>query len=164
MIKLFVGMAIVAFSSFCGYKLAGKYRRKKNFFAQFSAFNERFLGELAYYRRPIRQFIAEYTYQGEFRLLLEEFVSGLNTGADRANLLTLDEEFSFLNKDEQHITQEYFMTIGKGDSASQKAYFFSMKERINALRDSSETECKRYADLYVKLGFLFGLFILILML
>ena len=164
MIKFFIGIAIVAFSSFCGYKLAGKYRRKKMFFVQFATFNERFLGELAYYRRPIKDFVFEYVYQGEFRVLLEEYVAGLNAERKDTFFLVLGEGFSFLNKDEQRITEEYFSTLGKGDSSSQKAYFSSMKERINALRESSEKDCKRYADLYVKLGFLCGLFILILIL
>lgn len=163
MIKFFVGMAIVAFASFCGYALAGKYRRKKMFFAQFASFNERFLAELAYYRRPIKSFVFEYAYQGEFRALLEDYVASLNPESD-TDIFLLGEDFAFLNKDERRITQEYFSTLGKGDSASQKGYFSSMKSRLDVLREDSEKECKRYADLYVKLGFLCGLFILILIL
>lgn len=163
MIKFFVGMAIVAFSSFCGYALAGKYRRKKMFFAQFASFNERFLAELAYYRRPIKNFISEYAYQGEFCVLLEDYVATLNPESD-TDVFLLGEDFTFLNKDERRITQEYFLTLGRGDSASQKGYFSSMKPRLDVLREESANECKRYADLYVKLGFLCGLFILILIL
>ena len=53
MIKFILGVAIICFTSFCGYVLAKKYRQRKNFFSQMNEFNERFLSEIAYYRRPI---------------------------------------------------------------------------------------------------------------
>lgn len=164
MIKFIVGIAIVAFSSFCGYKLAGKYRRKKEFFKQFSTFNERFLNELSYYRRPIKEYISKFTYKGEFQLLLYQFLEYIDTD-DKAFFLILDEaQFSFLTQEEKEEISDYFLTLGRGDSQSQKAYFLSGKERINKLRNEAEKTCNRYADLYVKLGFLCGLFILILIL
>ena len=162
MLKFIVGIAIVAFSSFCGYKLAGKYRRKKQFFKQFSNFNDRFLEELAYARRPLGEILSKSAYIGEFQLLLCEFVSYLHD-ENKEFLLTLNESpFSFLLEEEKMEVCEYFLALGKGDSKAQKSYFLSIKERINRRSMEAEERCKRYADLYVKLGFLCGLFILIL--
>ena len=56
------------------------------------------------------------------------------------------------------------MMLGKGDSASQKAYFSALKEPIGKMQLGAETAYKKYGDLYVKLGFLCGLLILILLL
>ena len=52
--------------------------------------------------------------------------------------------------------------IGKGDSNSQKNYFTSVKETLSKLKKEAEENNKKYGDLYVKLGFLCGLLILIL--
>ena len=162
MLKFIVGIAIVAFSSFCGYKLAGKHRRRKQFFIQFSGFNERFLGELAYARRPISHLLSNKTYAGEFQLLLYEFSLYLQKNEKDFILALSDNAFSFLLEDEKMEICEYFLTIGKGDTTAQKAYFLSVKERITKRRLEAEENYKRYSDLYVKLGFLCGLFILIL--
>lgn len=40
-------------------------------------FNERFLSEIAYYRRPVKEFSQKYEYQGEFEVLLCSFIDSL---------------------------------------------------------------------------------------
>ena len=72
MIKFLLGIAIVAFASFCGYLLAKKYRQRKAFFEQLKMFNERFLNEITYYRRPLKEFVSVYAYRGEFNGLLQD--------------------------------------------------------------------------------------------
>lgn len=82
MIKFILGVAIVCFTSFCGYLLAKKYRQRKSFFVQMNEFNERFLSEIAYYRRPIKEFSEKYEYKGEFDELLSSFVGSLGKSGD----------------------------------------------------------------------------------
>lgn len=77
MTKFLFGVALVAFGSFCGYVLAKKYRQRKLFFAQLQLFNERFISEVSYYRRPVREFVNLYAFQGEFRALLQEFLENI---------------------------------------------------------------------------------------
>ena len=158
MIKFSLGMAIVCFTSFCGYVLAKKYRQRKNFFAQMNEFNERFLSEIAYYRRPVGEFAEKYAYKGEFEILLNAFLDSLGSGDEPAALPV----FSFLTKDETDFVNDYFLMVGRGDSASQNAYFTSVKATLGDYKKKSAEECTRYGDLYLKLGFLCGLLILVL--
>ncbi len=162
MLKFFLGVIIVAFCSFCGRLLAKRYRIRKNFFKQLKEFNERFLNEIAYYRRPLRDFIASFTYQGEFEKLLEDYFYGLEELTPNEKFFNYSEKYDFLTEDEGKGVFDYFTMLGKGDSASQKSYFSSVKERLSSWCQTAESEAKRYGDLYVKLGFLCGLFILIL--
>ncbi len=162
MIKFLLGLAIIAFTSYCGHLLAKKYRQRKAFFKQLREFNERFLSEIAYYRRPLRDFATSYAYQGEFGELLQSYFSRLDERSFTEKVLLETEKFSFLSEEERHTVEDYFLLLGKGDSASQRGYFSSVKERLNALEQGATTACKRYGDLYVKLGFLCGLLILIL--
>ena len=162
MLKFLSGIAIIVFSTFCGYLLSKRYRRKKLFFQELKAFNERFLSEISYFRRPIREFVASFSYQGEFRIFLESFFSMMGKDAINVwNILNLS-NFSFLTEEEKGMVSDYFLMLGKGDSLSQKGYFSSMKEPLSKCYIESEKDCKRYGDLYVKIGFLCGLLILIL--
>lgn len=161
MLKFLSGIAIIAFMTFCGYLLARKYRRRKDFFSQWKEFNERFLTEISYYRRPVQQFIGDYSYRGEFSLLLQNFFQKLQED-ERNGTLTEDGNFAFLKADEKRGVEDYFLMLGKGDSASQKGYFSSIKDTLSKWQQESAESCKRYGDLYIKMGFLCGLLLLIL--
>ena len=162
MLKFFVGIALIGFTTFCGYLLARKYRKRKDFFRQLREFNDRFIGEISYFRRPIEEFVAIYSYQGDFDALLKSFFYALKFShtSDRL-LLDLSNE-SFLIEEEKHLVEDYFLTLGKGDTLSQKSYFSSVKERLIKLESETEKQAKKYGDLYIKMGFLFGLLLLIL--
>ena len=162
--KFIVGVAIVAFTSSCGHFLARKFRQRKLFFKQLQEFNERFLSEISYYRRPIREFAAKYLYKGEFNELLQDFFAMLQRNESLQSGLLDDPKYAFLKTEEKRVVEDYFLMLGKGDSLSQKGYFSSVKQSISALQSDAETTCKRYGDLYIKIGFLCGLLILILIL
>ena len=162
MIKFILGITIIAFATFCGYLLTRKYRQRKEFFLQFKEFNERFLTEISYTRRPISEFVALYSYKGEFEMLLQIFFDTISKKNLKEEKLTDNALFCFLTQEEKSLTEDYFLMIGKGDSISQKGYFSSAKEKLIKLQNDSESACKRYGDLYIKIGFLCGLFILIL--
>ena len=164
MIKFFLGIAIIAFTSFCGYLLSKKYRQRKQFYTQLREFNERFLSEISYYRRPLKEFMAAYAYQGEFEEILRDFSIFLNEKASAgSSFLDGRRKYTFLKVEECQMLEDYFMMLGKGDSASQKGYFSAVKDSLVKLENESSNEAKRYGDLYVKIGFLCGLLILILM-
>ena len=57
---------------------------------------------------------------------------------------------------------DYFSMLGRGDSSSQKGYFSSVKEDLRRRKIETDAEYKKYGDLYIKLGFLCGLLVLIL--
>ena len=160
MAKFLLGIAIVAFTSFLGYLLAKKYRKRKDFFVQFTLFNERFLSEISYRRRPLSEFFRKYAYKGEFLTVLQNFFDRIKS--ERQEPLTESGDFDFLTNEQKSVTEDYFLMLGRGDSSSQKAYFSAQKETLINLEKQAKTDCKRYGDLFVKIGFLCGLLILIL--
>ena len=162
-LKFLLGVFIVAFGSACGYFFAKKYRQRKAFFQQLKEFNERYLSEISYYRRPIKAFASSYAYKGEFARLLYMFFTYLEAGQARGFEVDFKTEFPFLRQDERQVVADYFFMLGRGDSTSQKGYFSGVKEGLTKLYNVAVEDCKKYGDLYIKLGFLCGLFILILM-
>ena len=163
MIKFFLGIAIVAFTSFCGRLLAKKYRQRSSFFQNFKEFNERFLNEITYMRRPLGEFITAYTYEGEFQELLRDFYTFLKGNPSSSSFLQDGSKYIFLKGDDKKIVEDYFLMLGKGDSVSQKGYFSAVKDTLVKLHVEAQNDAKRYGDLYVKIGFLCGLLLLILM-
>ncbi len=161
MLKFLLGVAIVAFTSFLGYIFSKKYRQRKEFFKQFKEFNSRFLSEIAYARRPLKEFARAYVYHGDFQALLQDYFEYLEKSLPVA-IFFQSHKYPFLTEEEGRTLGDYFSMLGKGDSVSQKGYFSSMNEKLSALQESSEKDAKRYGDLYVKIGFLCGLLILIL--
>ena len=158
-IKGLLCLAILAFTSTVGYLLAAKYRQRKSFFTQLFDFNERFLVEVAYSKRPIKEFIENYAYKGDFAEILGLYIDVLG---DFDKMPTLFSEVSFLEQEEKKILTDYFSSLGKGDSDSQKSYFTNVKNTLDVYKKGAENEYKKYAELYVKLGVLVGVAIIII--
>ncbi len=162
MTKFLLGVAIIAFTTILGYLFSKKHRKRKAFFMQFHLFNERFINEISYYKRPLQSFFSKYAYKDAFELLLSRFLYCVQKGIPMQENLLVDSEFDFLKKEEKAVVENYFSMLGKGDSASQKTYFSAQEQALSTLEKESADTCKKYGDLYVKLGFLCGLLILVL--
>ena len=153
-IKFILSGLIIAFCVLLGYFAAEKYRSRKKFFAQLSDFNERYLTELGYRRKPLDGFLSDYTYTGDFG----KVISAL------ACRKSLELKYGYLTKEEKGELEDYFSTLGRGDSASQSGYFTSKRQPLAAKKATSEKEAKAHSDLYIKLGLLAGLAFVILIL
>ena len=158
-LKIFLGMLVVAMFTFFGYLFSRKFRIRRKFFGQLRGFNEQFIHEITYYRRPIKEFLSKKTYEGEFQGLIVSYLRWVDATNQQAFDLS---SYTFLQENEKMDIRDYFMSIGKGDSSSQKCYFLSMQERLKGYELDAALQGKKYESLYVELGFLCGLFILIL--
>ncbi len=151
-IRLLLSGLIIAFSVLIGYLAANKYRSRKNFFAQFEAFNARYISELSFSRKPLAEFLAAFEYSGEFAKTLKEFSEKRQPAI----------KYSFLTDEEKSDAQGYFAMLGKGDSFSQRDFFSAKKQYLTEKKASSEQESAKKSSLYLKLGLLAGLAIVIL--
>lgn len=146
MLKVLLAVLIVAFCTYLGYFLSEKYRRRKSYMAQLSAFNERFINELSYARRPLKEFFEGYEYKGDFKKSLADYSSSAPVGG-----------LAFLTRDEKNYVCGYFAMLGKGDAYAQSGYFAAQKDALAAYKAESEADAKKYGELYMKMGFLAGL-------
>ncbi len=152
-IKLLLSGLVIAFCVMIGYVAAEKYRSRKKFYAQFADFNDRYLNELAYARKPLGEFLRAYNYSGEFQRAIECMMRHETIPA-----------FGFLTKEERAQLCDYFSMLGRGDAASQRGYFSAQRDPLVTLKEQTARECKSRGELYLKLGLLFGLAVIILML
>ncbi len=150
-IKFLLAGAIIAFCVFIGYLAADKYRMRKRFFADFEAFNERFLSELAYARAPLPEFLRKQRYGGDFQKAVESLLR--HEPPKPPAMLAQEEKEEFIN---------YFSMLGAGDSGSQSGFFAAKKQYLSEKKAESAKEAKARGELYLKLGLLAGLAFVIL--
>ncbi len=149
-LKLMLSAVIIAFCTFMGYLAASKYRSRRKFFTQMTTFNERYLNELTFSRRAIKDLIGETRENGDFYELLE-----------KKDVQSLPQ---YLSEQEKKECVDYLKMLGAGDSASQKGYFSAKKKSLESKKAESEKAAKDRGELYVKLGLLAGLAFVILIL
>lgn len=153
MISYILYICIVLFLTYIGYFLSGKYRYAKNFYIQWVKFHQNFLTEMDYIRRPLKEVITKVQMEGDFAEFLKEYEKNHDW----------TEKIDFLSKEENEFLREYFYFLGRSDYLTQKEYFSACTKKLNELREKSEQDAVRYTDLYIKLGFLLGLIIVILL-
>ncbi len=153
MISYILYICIVLFLTYLGYFLSGKYRYRKKFHIAWEQFHQNFLSEVGYTRRPLKEVIEKFKNNGDFSDFLKEYNKNH----------AWDGKIDFLSKEENDFLNEYFSFLGKSDYLGQKEYFTATTKRIEELKQKSEVDAKKYTDLYVKLGFLLGLIIVILL-
>ena len=158
--KIIIGIAVVAFTTYCGWFLSRKYRQWKRFFCDMQEFNLSFLEEIAYAKRPFDSFCARRHYAGEFGELLKDVLS---RRSERKTTRIAMDEYTFLTMDERVFVGEYFQAVGRSDAQSQKGYFSNAKNKLDSLKTKGEDDGKKYTDLYTKLGFLAGLAVMVIM-
>lgn len=150
-IKLLIAGLIIALSTLLGYVAAGRFRARGKFFAQMCAFNERFVNELSYGRKPLSEIAADQP-SGDFGKLLSE----------AAAFRVPDVRQAYLTKEEKQDVTDYFSLLGRGDSYSQIGFFTAKKTALSEKKAAAEKEAASRSSLYLKLGLLAGLALVIL--
>ncbi len=153
MISYILYVCIVLFLTYLGYFFSGKYRHRKSFYIAWEQFHQNFLSEIGYTRRPLKEVIEKFKTDGYF----SDFLTDYNKNH------AWDGKIDFFNREENEFLSEYFSFLGKSDYLRQKEYFNATTKRIEELKEKSEVDAKKHTDLYVKLGFLLGLIIVILL-
>lgn len=151
-LKILLCGCSVAFCVMLGYLAANRYRNRQKFYCQLYSFNERYLSELGYSRKPLPQFLKEYEYTGDFRKTLDLY-------SGRADQLV---PHTFLTEEERKECTDYFAMLGKGDARSQSGFFSAQRAPLAQKKEDCEKEAKARGALYLKLGLLAGLAFVIL--
>lgn len=150
---MLIGVMGVIFCTIIGKILSEKYIKRKNFYCDFYNFNQKMKSEISFKQSSIKSIIEKLNNQ-TFRAYLNQTVI---LGDD-------DLSVSFLNNEENDFLKEYVNNIGIFDKDSQLLYLNSVDSQIKTLYKNSFDEEKKYRKLYVKLGFLFGLIFLVIVL
>ncbi len=153
--RLVLGIVFLILSTFFGYKFSSKFSDRRVFYNDFYLFNKQLVNEVFFSQNSIVNLVDKKTDDGYFIGQVKKIILEKNNKTQLSNIYT---------KEENDFFNDYLSNIGNGDSVSQRKYLEGIDELLKEKRQMTHDEEKKYKKLYVKLGFLFGLVLLIIVL
>lgn len=151
-LKVALALCVIAFGTFLGYAAAGKYRSRAQFYVQLHDFNERYLSELGYARKPLGELLRSFDARGDFKKMLDAFAAERRT----------EVKFSYLTAEERENCGNYLSQLGRGDARSQRDAFGARRAELGEKKKVCAGQAKEKGALYTKLGLMAGLAFVIL--
>ena len=148
--KLILGVICVVMGVLIGYRFSDKFTQRKRFFNDFYLFNNLLKNEVAFSQRTIKSI-----YNSFENSIFTEYVK---------DGCVDDKSIKFITADERKVVKEYCLNVSKTDRISLMNYLNSMTATIEQYSKKATEDEKKYKTLYIKLGFLIGLIILVVLL
>lgn len=148
---LFLGIILLILSTFVGYILSEKFSKRRAFYKNFRLFNTELEKEISFTKRTMLELI-EGKKDNDFSLIVFNYF----------NNNVLDFNLSYLKVEELDFFKIYLKTIGSSNDISQLQYLTATNLEIDKRLSEAEANEKKYKTLYVKIGFLIGLILLII--
>lgn len=136
-----------------GYLFSVKYGQIRDFWDKFGFWHKKIKAEIAFSQNSLPEIFGESKKSDAFSDCAREYLIG-NDKSVQLKFLS-DEETEFLNK--------YLQNLGRMDKDSQLNFLNSFEPELEKFIRSAENKSKTYRPLCVKLGFLLGLIIFILL-
>ncbi len=153
--KIILGITIMILCVVIGYFYSKKYQERKKCFEDFKNFNGRVKNEVNFSQTSLISIVKSISTDTAFNSYVHGYFIDKNDNIDK---------LKFFNEHERTFVSDYMKNIGQGDKNSQSQFLESSEKQIEKYLDDAIEEDKKYRPLCIKLGFLFGLIILIILL
>lgn len=150
--KTVITAIIPLITAMLGYLLSLKYREADDFWESFSFWHKKIKSEISFSQNSLPEIFDVENQNDIFMTLATEYLK----------TKTVSVKLKFLSKEEKDFVIKYLQTLGTSDKPSQLSFLNSMETDLEKYRLTAENKRKKYRPLFVKLGFLFGLIIFIL--
>ena len=151
--RILAGAIFVGISTMTGYLLSIKYTERKRFYDDFYSFNKRYIECVSFSGDSIKKIISENRVEGsDFYEYIGKLFEDKNSNFPK----------KYLTADETLFLLEYADALGRGDYETEKKKASVWLEKVKEKKEKSESDEKRYKPLLIKLGFLLGAIIFIL--
>lgn len=140
MIKILILIAVVILTTWIGTFLSSNKKKRMQVFAELYEFNEQLILNMNYSRLSIAKIASPFKF-------IPEILSGKNP----------------LSGNDGEIIRDYTENLGMTDALSQVDYLTERKTLLKKYKDESFSDYKKYSSLYVKIFFLIGVMIAVLL-
>ncbi len=123
-----------------GVFLSANKKKKAVVFSELCEFNEQLIMNLKFNKSPLGEVAQGFKYVP----------------------MALNGE-KVLDGNDGEVISDYFVNLGKSDAMSQIDYLNGRKEMLARYRDESQSNYKKYSSLYVKIFFMLGVLMAVLM-
>lgn len=135
-----------------GYLFSLKYNDSREFWDKFMFWHKKIKTEIAFSQNTLSEIL-----HGDEKS--DMFLSAaINYIYDKKSITKL----KFLSEEENNFLKKYLENLGTTDKNSQLNLLNSMEQELSGFVQISQNKSKKYRPLYIKLGFLFGLIVFIL--
>ncbi|MDE6001787.1 MAG: stage III sporulation protein AB [Clostridia bacterium] len=140
MIKILILLAVIGLSTTIGIFLSSNKKKRMQIFSELYEFNEQLILTLKFSRQTIDKIAEPY-----------KFVPKILKGE------------SLLKGSDADAVREYTENLGKTDAMSQVDYLTEKKAVLKKYKEESFTDYKKYSSLYVKIFFMLGVMMAVLL-
>ena len=150
-LKLLIGISSIIFSVKIGVDLAKKDKNTYQFFNSLINLCDKIISDLSYKKSNIDSLLSTKFQSIELNDMLNNYVKNKK--------LVLP---SFVSIDERFLIEDIFSSLGKVDSASQIKNLEAYKIELIKITNEKYVKYKKFNTLFIKLGFISGLLVFIL--
>lgn len=160
---LYLAIAIGACSSFVMILFSQKYYARKNFFDSFLSFLEEISLNLSFLKNDLPKLLSEFRSNSQnFKDILDAYILYLSTNDEEAFKSSIYAQGG-LKQEEQIKIIDYFLRLGRTDCKTQeeltKTLITYVLEKLNVCKKDIASKC----TLIQKLGIVFGIVVVILL-
>ena len=153
MIKIFLGIVLIATTSYIGYRFADKYKYRLFVFETLYKFNLTTVSQIGVTNVSVADGVD----------LLKKNIPDVMKNSDKfLNGEVFSCEDKRLTIEQKTLVSDYINVLGTSDVFNQKQILNSFGERLNNELLSSKTKCSNFSKLSVRLGFSIGLMIVVI--
>ena len=163
--KIMILICTFVICVFIGYRFSRKYKVRLNFFSALVSLCQKFDVEINFSRTKVKNIFLSIDEKTRQKLcgLDENYILYLD-GQEELSYETLYKKISFLKDCEKDIIFPFFQLLGRSDVESQSKEIKNYQSKFEEFYKSVEIENKKYGVLSLKLGFISGLFLVVLFL
>ncbi len=152
MIKLVLGLILVLVSSIIGIKLADKQKHRKEVFESLLTLNLSLINDVNLYSNTLDVRLKNLPKP------LEKALFGVEKIFEGEKFLCIDDD---LTTEQKEFVEGYVNFIGSGDAKTQLDVLNSYTNTIKSILESQKIAYQKFTQLGGKLGFSFGLILLV---
>lgn len=154
--NLIIGVIVLIVCTFIGYRLSQKYKLRRVFYDSFVSFNKRVVSEVSFAQLSLVNIVKEYSEEKNdfYKAVGNYFIEGKDTGVI----------MKYLSESEIKSFKNYISVLGNVDKNTQLNFLNGVQPELDEKLKNAVEEEKKYRSLYIKLGFLFGLIALVILL
>lgn len=154
--NILLGCLLLILSTYVGTCFSKKYTERNIFYNDFIVFNNNLKNEINYSQNTIFYILNNKTRKNsDFYNCVKAFFFDKQTFVFEKN---------YINNEEKTFFNNYLQTIGSGDKVAQLKYVELISQQLKEKVKKTEEDQLKYKSTYIKLGFLVGLILLIVLL
>ncbi len=150
-VKLTLMFMSAVVGTFIGLILSKRLTRRRRYFEEMISLINTLIGDFRFKQNSVTSLLKSFSAD-ETKSTVEEFIAYVDSSGSELKLSKQD-----LTKREHNVVYEMFSALGTYDLDTQVFMLDSYKKKFEEFYGAAKDSEERYGKVYVKLGFLFGL-------